>query len=125
MMQIAILLDLFELRGNNNFLYSIIFLMKMTVLRARVSCFRCRRPVNKLSTITNKSINGEFRHECSECFRKAKRDPLLAGIEEVKQKKEYYCERCRYRFHSKSGVCPYCSRTDQVIGGKVTVMDLL
>lgn len=78
-----------------------------------------------METVTKKSVNGELRYECSECFHRYRRDPLLAGIEEAQVKKEYYCERCRYKFHSKSGKCPYCSRSDQVIGGKVTVMDLL
>ena len=101
------------------------FHLIMAVLKSNVKCFRCRKEVDQNSARTFPSLNKESRYECYDCYRKNKREPLLAGIESVPLKKEYLCERCNYRFKSKIKACPLCNKPDYLIGGTVTVKDLL
>ncbi|PIZ51631.1 hypothetical protein COY27_02860 [Candidatus Woesearchaeota archaeon CG_4_10_14_0_2_um_filter_33_13] len=96
----------------------------MVVLRSRVVCFRCNNPVNRLDTVKTASKNGEPRYECSVCYKKQKTAQWGVG-DEIPVKAECFCQRCKYHFKSKSGLCPYCSQKDLVIKGKITVHDLL
>ncbi|MDP3990296.1 MAG: hypothetical protein Q8Q01_03760 [archaeon] len=95
----------------------------MVSLRVPVQCFRCRTLADKSQVLESKSVSGDLRFECYDCY-KRKRTPLLA-VESEAKKKGHYCERCRYKFTARNSICPYCSKDDQVITGKVTVEDLL
>ena len=97
----------------------------MAVLNLKVHCFRCRKDVGKHDARVLPSISKDARYECYDCYRKYKREPLLAGVESVPLKKEFLCERCNYRFKSKIKSCPLCNKSDYLIGGTVTVKDLL
>ena len=99
--------------------------MVMAVLKLRVRCFRCRQEVGQHDARILPSISKEPRYECYDCYRKNKREPLLVGVESPPLKKEYFCERCNYRFKSKIKACPCCNKSDYLIGGTVTVKDLL
>ena len=97
----------------------------MVILKTKIQCFRWKKKVDKNETRVNKSVNGEPRHECFTCFKRYRRDPLLAGVEEIPYKKDYYCQRCNYKFKSKLNTCPYCSKNDLVIGGNVSLKELM
>jgi hypothetical protein len=96
----------------------------MVVLRSRVLCFRCNKPVSKIDTVKTISNTGEPRFQCSNCFKKAKTSNWGMG-DEIPVKSSCFCQRCRYKFKSQSGLCPYCNQKDLVVIGKVTVQDLL
>ena len=98
----------------------------MVVLKSSVICISCKNQVNKLETIKFKSNNNETepRYQCPSCFKKAKTIKWGFG-DEIKEKAPHQCLRCKYKFQSKTGICPYCSKGDQVIKGKVTIHDLL
>ena len=97
----------------------------MVVLNLKVKCFRCRQEVGQHDARILPSVSKDSRYECYTCYKRNKREPLLAGIEAVPLKKEYLCERCNYRFKSKIQACPLCNKPDYLIGGTVTVKDLL
>ncbi len=97
----------------------------MTILNLKVNCFRCRKEVSKSEVREVPSINPDKRYECSSCYNKYKREPILAGMEAPAIKKEFLCVRCNYHFKSKIQVCPLCSKSDYLTGGVVTVKDLL
>ena len=96
----------------------------MVVLRSRVLCFRCNNAVNKIDTIKTLSTTGEPRYQCSSCFAKAKTSAWGMG-DKVQVKSDCFCQRCKYKFKSASNLCPYCSKNDMVVCGKITANDLL
>jgi hypothetical protein len=96
----------------------------MVVLRSRVLCFRCNEPVNKIDTVKTISTSGEPKYQCSSCFKTVKTTTWGLG-DEIPVKNDCFCQRCKYKFKSKSGLCPYCSKNDLVVCGKITVHDLL
>ena len=96
----------------------------MTIIRSRVQCFRCKKSVDKSDTLVIKTITKDPRYECSQCYKRNRTKPWGFG-DEMSYKKDYYCERCRYKFSSKKDVCPYCSKSDQIEGGNITVKDLI
>ena len=96
----------------------------MVVLKSKVLCFRCNKAVNKIDTVKTISTTGEPRYQCSSCFKKAKTTNWGMG-DKIPVKIECFCQRCRYKFKSTSGLCPYCNKTDMVIKGKVKAKDLL
>jgi uncharacterized CHY-type Zn-finger protein len=97
----------------------------MTQLRTKVQCFRCSKKVDVNITREIKTLSKESRYECFRCFQKNKREPLLAGVEKPLIKKEYICERCKYKFKSKKAVCPYCNKNDYVTSSNVSVKELI
>jgi len=107
------------------FLYGLLFWMEMATLKLMIKCFRCRKDTGKHDARVLPSISKEPRYECYDCYRKNKREPLLAGVESPPIKKEYLCEKCNYRFKSKIEACPLCNKADYLVGGVVTVKDLL
>ena len=96
----------------------------MSNLRVNVNCFKCGEEVEKNAARPIEAVNKEARYECFTCFRSDKTEPWGFG-DEIQEKKELYCERCRYKFSSKISMCPYCNKQDQVVPGEVTVRDLL
>ncbi|MBU0459681.1 MAG: hypothetical protein KJ597_04330 [Nanoarchaeota archaeon] len=97
----------------------------MAQIKITTRCFRCRQEVDRNNVRTYPTLSKEPRYECYDCYRRNKREPLLAGVEAVPLKKEFLCERCNYRFKSKLKMCPLCSKGDYLIGGTITVRDLL
>tara|TARA_Y100000310_G_C20553244_1_gene749205 strand:- start:207 stop:500 length:294 start_codon:yes stop_codon:yes gene_type:complete len=97
----------------------------MAMLNLKVKCFRCRQEVGQHDARLLPSVSKNSRYECYDCYKKTKREPLLAGIESPPLKKEYLCEKCNYRFKSKIKVCPMCNKQDYLVGGVVTVKDLI
>ncbi|HLC88870.1 MAG TPA: hypothetical protein VJG49_02425, partial [Candidatus Nanoarchaeia archaeon] len=73
----------------------------MAVLNLKVNCFRCRKEVSKSEVRVLPSINTEQRYECSNCYNRYKREPILAGMEAPAIKKDFLCVRCNYHFKSK------------------------
>ncbi len=95
-----------------------------TVLRKPVECFRCKKQVEKADSLLTK-IGGEQKYECFGCYKKS-RDTFVDWAErEEKVKKEYRCARCNYKFKAPNPVCPYCNKSDMVVKGNISVIDLL
>lgn len=98
--------------------------MPMVVLKVKVKCVHCNAEVEKLDARKVTPSLSEQRYECFSCFKRNK--PLVWGFgDRVQQKHEYYCERCKYKFSSKSALCPYCSKGDRLTSGKISAKDLL
>lgn len=91
----------------------------MVLLRVSVQCFRCGIPADRSQVLESRNTSGDLKFECYDCY---KRKQLTSS--EAK-KVGHYCERCRYKFTSRNNICPYCSKNDCVITGKVSVNDLL
>lgn len=91
----------------------------MVEIRARVSCNRCNNPVDKTQAILVDFPQKRNVYECYECFKLRK----SGGAN--KQKQDFYCERCKYKFFSNKKVCPYCGRLDKVISGSFSLHELL
>jgi len=97
----------------------------VTVLRRPVECFRCKKQVEKADSLLTKDMNGEQKYECFGCYKKS-RDTFIGWAErEEKVKKDYRCARCNYKFKSEKAICPYCSKSDMVVKGNISVTDLL
>ena len=96
----------------------------MPVLRVKITCFRCGKKKDKVEARLIKGMNNELRYECFTCYKRNKAEPWWDGKKEA-VKKEYYCERCKYKFSSKRCICPYCNKNDRLTGGNVSVKDLL
>lgn len=94
----------------------------MAMLKLKVRCFHCGKEVEKLETRPVEGVTKEVRYECFPCFKK--HAPRKMGNEKG-EKKSYYCERCRYQFYSHTALCPYCSKSDLLESGTLTVHDLL
>ncbi|MBI2102375.1 hypothetical protein HYT55_00925 [Candidatus Woesearchaeota archaeon] len=95
----------------------------MAIVRARISCFRCQKSVDKTDTRFFDTVAGTRRYECFPCYQKSRNGYLPHT--ESKDKRELYCERCKYKFMSRVPVCPYCSKDDSVIKAQVTAYDLV
>jgi len=111
-----------RIRGNTVFYSSTPSRSSMTLLKLKVRCFRCLKEVDKMETRPVESISKDPRYECFSCFKK---DLPQRGIPNRMVHHELYCERCRYKFRSKSPICPYCNKSDQLESAKITVYDLL
>lgn len=96
----------------------------MTSLRVQIECFCCNRLVSKSESLLIKSTAKSSRYSCSECFKKNKRF-FSNSSKRMSEKKELYCERCKYNFISKSWDCPYCNKPDLVSEANITISDLL
>jgi len=95
----------------------------MPVVQARVNCSRCKNPINKAQTIFSRNSYNEKEYTCFNCYNINKN--LSMNMEnEQKSKVELYCERCKYRFKSRTSNCPYCNTSDMVSKGNVTMKDL-
>ena len=92
----------------------------MVFLRVPVQCFRCGIPADRSQVLESKSMSGDIRFECYDCY---KSKHLSPGSET--NKRSHYCEKFMYKFTSRNNICPYCSKNDHVITGSVTVEDLL
>ncbi|MFA6461877.1 MAG: hypothetical protein WCV90_06435 [Candidatus Woesearchaeota archaeon] len=86
----------------------------MLTLKTRVNCFKCGKSVDKNETYLAQSTDKESRYECYDCFKKAR-----------SAKRELFCGRCKYKFQARVPVCPYCSKSDEVIEAGFTIHDLL
>lgn len=86
----------------------------MPMLRTKVNCFKCGSSVDKNETYLYQVTDRENRYECYACF-KASRTA----------KRELFCGRCKYKFKARLPICPYCSKSDEVIEGTLSVQDLL
>ena len=94
----------------------------MPVLKLKVRCFRCNQEVDKLEARQVESVSPQSRYECFPCFKK--HHNAAKKVADAPQR-EFYCERCRYKFSSKTIMCPYCNKDDQLHKGKVTAYDLV
>ncbi len=94
----------------------------MAVLRAQVSCFKCKRNVDRSQTLFIGSNGIEKQYECFNCY-KNKNNPRQ--VDHTGEKIDLYCERCNYKFKSRTNICPYCSKTDKVSSGNISIKDLL
>ncbi len=93
------------------------------MLKLKVQCYRCGKEVEKADAREVESVSKEKRYECFSCFKRY--NPRRFKVGEELQKREYYCERCRYRFHSRNMLCPYCNKADRLVEGKISVQELL
>lgn len=89
-----------------------------------VPCFRCKEKVDKNETIPIKLINKEQRYECFKCYNRNKTSDWGLG-DEIQIKRNFVCQRCRYKFSAKSITCPYCDKSDLVVEDNITVRDLI
>ncbi len=95
----------------------------MATIRARVNCFRCGIPVHKAETILIKTLTNEKKYECYSCYKGGKMSTW--GGKKTKVKQELYCQRCKYKFRSKTSLCPYCNKDDFVTFSNVKIEDLI
>ncbi len=95
----------------------------MVFIRARISCFRCLKSVDKAETRFFDTVNNERRYECFPCYQKTKNGFL--HNQESATKRELYCEHCKYKFMSRKPVCPYCSSDESVVLANFSVSELL
>ncbi|MEK6900962.1 MAG: hypothetical protein AABX37_01325 [Nanoarchaeota archaeon] len=96
----------------------------MVYLRVKVPCFRCNRQFEKTEVRRIEAMNKEYKYECFTCFRRSLNVPFGAQ-EEARGKREFFCQRCKYRYSARSAICPYCNEMDMVVPGKVSIQDLL
>ncbi len=95
----------------------------MPILKLKVRCYKCNKEVDKLEAKEVPSIGTMARYECFPCFKKvaqAKRPKA-----NTERRFDLFCDRCRYKFSSKTIMCPYCNKDDQLHKGKVTAFDLV
>jgi RNA polymerase subunit RPABC4/transcription elongation factor Spt4 len=85
----------------------------MVELKTQIVCYTCKQLVDKDKAFLVQVTDKEDRFECPLCYKRKR-----------SQKRELFCGRCKYKFNSKTPVCPYCSKSDEVIDGKVTLKDL-
>ena len=97
----------------------------MNLYSAKVQCFGCGKAVDKSQTFTSNNASKELRYQCPGCFKNKKVDIFGTAGETPALKKEFFCGRCKFKFRSKSTLCPYCSKEDQVIGQVHSVKGLL
>ena len=95
----------------------------MAVISARVNCFRCGKAVDKTQTILLEKVSGK-NYECFTCYKRNKGMAWGFG-DKVKVKQELYCQRCKYKFKSAGGMCPYCNKDDITISQNIKIEDLL
>lgn len=95
----------------------------MAVLKLKVRCYRCNKEVDKNEARPMPSLDKQGRYECFPCFKKTS----MAKKPKPNTEKRYdlFCDRCRYKFSSKTLICPYCNKDDQLHKGKVTAYDLV
>jgi len=70
---------------------------KMVYLKAKVTCFHCKKQVEKAEARIFDAPLGGPSYECFNCFKKSR---MILGEDNVKL--DLYCERCNYRFKSKA-----------------------
>ena len=88
-----------------------------------VNCFRCKKEVDKLQTRAVKGMDNQKKYECFTCYRSG--HPANENVAVQEAKKNYFCGRCKYKFASRTAICPYCNESDQVDFGDVSIKDLL
>ncbi|MEW5896257.1 MAG: hypothetical protein AB1668_01065 [Nanoarchaeota archaeon] len=91
----------------------------------RVTCFRCKCPVDEISAVQVKTVTNERKYECVSCNKKSKTPLWSLKGGEVPVKKALYCAQCKYKFSSKSTVCPLCGNSDNVMKADVSMKELL
>ena len=96
----------------------------MVILRARVKCLECDKSVGKTDTLLVRTLAGEKRYKCYSCYQRKsnKHWSIKTGVQE---KQDYYCERCRFKFKSRTPVCTYCSMEDRVVRGEFQLKDFI
>lgn len=97
----------------------------MVVLRSRVTCCTCQKPVDKFDTRLMPADDGQRVYECFICFKKKRAGILVIPDQDMQTKQDLYCERCKYKFRSRKYDCPYCNKGDMVVAGKFSVSELL
>lgn len=90
---------------------------------SKVDCVVCDEKVDKMQARAV-SVGGVPKFECFECYRKTKSSSLVIR-KEHNVKLDLFCARCKYKFKSRNPICPYCSQSDLVARGDVSVRDLL
>jgi hypothetical protein len=96
----------------------------MPVLKVKVKCWRCGKNVDKSDTVETNLQNKDRRHQCYSCYKKNK--SLCWGFgDKIKVKKEWFCERCKYKFKAANTTCPYCNRSDYVTKARVFAAELI
>ena len=95
----------------------------MPVLRAQVSCSRCQRNVERSQTLFVGSNGAEKQYECFNCYKN--KNNTVREVNHTGDKIDLFCERCNYKFKSRTNICPYCSKTDKVTTGNISIRDLL
>ncbi|MEK6938923.1 MAG: hypothetical protein AABX04_07840 [Nanoarchaeota archaeon] len=86
----------------------------MFMLKTKVNCFKCGKAVDKNETYLIQTTDKEGRYECYTCFKNSR-----------STKRDLFCGRCKYKFKARVPVCPYCSKSDEVIEGNVSIHDLI
>ena len=94
----------------------------MPVLRSKINCYKCKRPVDRSQTLFLGTIGEERRYECFTCYKQKGKERVEDPMSE---KINLYCERCNYKFKSRTSLCPYCSKSDKVVSGDVSIRDLI
>ena len=92
----------------------------MVYLKTKVTCYHCKKQVEKTEASVFQAPLGGPSWECFNCFKKSRQ---ILGEDGIKL--DLYCERCNYRFKSKKAICPYCNETNTLSKGNVTMKDLL
>lgn len=97
----------------------------MSFGQLKVTCFRCKCPVDDISAVQVKTITNEKKYECQSCNKKNKTPLWSLKGGNVLVKKALYCAQCKYKFTSKSTVCPLCGDDDNVMKADVSMKELL
>lgn len=93
------------------------------ILKSQVFCSSCERQVDKNEALFDSSIKGEPKYLCFICYKMNKVKDAPKPLQQAK--KEYFCTRCKYKFRSVKAQCPYCSKSDTLRTGTISVSDLL
>lgn len=89
----------------------------------KVSCITCEKNVDTLQA-RSLTLSGKQKYECFNCYRQNKNSPSSSS-QERNTKLDLFCARCKYKFHSRDLLCPYCSQSDLVTRADLSVKDFL
>ena len=98
----------------------------MANLQSKLTCFTCGDSVIKSETAVVERYGMGKVFECYPCFKSSK-GTTLRSISESRQKnkQEYFCAKCKYKFSSRRAECPYCGKSDNLSLTQVSTNDLL
>ncbi|NQV91419.1 hypothetical protein HQ489_03005 [Candidatus Woesearchaeota archaeon] len=91
----------------------------MVVIKAHVNCYQCHQSVDKAETLLIMSKGLLKLYQCINCYKIKKPQGYF------EHRKEFYCEKCRYKFSSKKPICPYCNSSERLTKSNVTIHDLI
>ena len=94
----------------------------MVVLDVKVNCYSCHESVSKRNTRLFNLAGKGNEDGCFGCY-KGNKMPVSASAK--KQKNDFFCNHCRYKFSSRRAICPYCGDSSNIVESNVTAVDLL